>query len=630
MGNTKVIRSGDVRYDRDNEEVKLVRAFVSEVPEKNLWAVMYADKKMGVVDLGQATNFGKRFFTKKPKKGKPLFKGPELSQAEWLAMQEEAVALAGLAPKEDEVVGTDSVAEAPDDASESDGEGMAEPSAPPPRETYSAPPPPLTERAPAVRSATPAEPSVLSEDSVVRDFISLLQMPSLRACGALLVALTGILLAVPNGTDVFVTGGELVVTGGELFVQSVKALGWAVKFLKTMPAYGWGILLFVSAVVWLIDELVGWRSLLQSLAGGHKRSGSGARDVSPRRPSAIPEASGRDLRAADFELRVKREALDPAEALRDRQCEPSYMPLPRDSRGRFEARKDSEADRGRQEDLAAVLSALDTITSRLNSVENRQSEAPPKALSGPGAGALGDDFPDTGFMSALKERASAFDAIVQEDRGLGGKVSEPPRETLRDGRAEQWADLRATQQRVMVFSQDPLKILERFPPREVDFGVVKSRIAPSYAFHIYHKDKKASSYFHNLLASKGLAGAGAGVVPLAHEVERLASCLDEMLYVDGVDIINSLHAERMLRRLYGVEYTLSGVASRDDLKSADWTTADKLDLNKLENGGGFHNETVMEEARKRMEREAQHSKWEVKSREAQELREKALKKKKPE
>ena len=88
MGNTKVIRSGDVRYDRDNKEVKLVRAFVSEVPEKNLWAVMYADKKMGVIDLGQATNFGKRFFTKKPKKGKPLFKGPELSQGEWMAMQE--------------------------------------------------------------------------------------------------------------------------------------------------------------------------------------------------------------------------------------------------------------------------------------------------------------------------------------------------------------------------------------------------------------------------------------------------------------------------------------------------------------------------------------------------------------
>ena len=622
MGNTQVMRSGDSRYDRENKEVKLVRAFVSEVPEKNLWAVMYSDKKMGVVDFGQATNYGKRFFTKKPKKDKPLVKAPELSQSEWMAMQEEAVALAGLAPAEEEVVGTDSVAEAPDNGSESDGEGMVEPSAPPQRETYSPPPPPLTEHAPTVRSEKPVETAARSARS---EFVSLLQMPSLRACGAFLVALTGILLAVPNGTDVFVTGGELVVTGGELFVQSVKALGWTVKFLKTMPAYGWGILLFAGAVVWLVDELVGWRSLLQSLAGGDKRGGGGARDVIPRRPSAIPEAHGRDLRAADFEPRVKREAFDPAEALRE---PPSFMPLPRDSRGRFEARKHSEADRGRQEDLAAVLSALDTITSRLSKVENRQTDPPPKVPPVIGAGALGDDLPDNGFMAALKERASAFDAIVQEDRGLGGRVSEPPRETLRDSRAEQWADLRATQQRVMVFSQDPLKILERFPPREVDFGVVKSRIAPSYAFHIYHKDKKASSYFHHLLASKGLAGAGAGVVPLAHEVERLASCLDEMLYVDGVDIINSLHAERMLRRLYGVEYTLSGVTSRDDLKSADWTTADKLDLNKLENGGGFHNETVMEEARKRMEREAQHSKWEVKAREAQELREKALKKKK--
>ena len=44
------------------------------------------------------------------------------------------------------------------------------------------------------------------------------------------------------------------------------------------------------------------------------------------------------------------------------------------------------------------------------------------------------------------------------------------------------------------------------------------------------------------------------------------------------------------------------------MKLADWTTADRIDINKLEWGGGFHNESVMEEVRKRMEREAQHSK----------------------
>ena len=42
----------------------------------------------------------KRFFTKKPKKDKPLFKLPDLSQAEWEAMSEEAVNLAGAAPVE--------------------------------------------------------------------------------------------------------------------------------------------------------------------------------------------------------------------------------------------------------------------------------------------------------------------------------------------------------------------------------------------------------------------------------------------------------------------------------------------------------------------------------------------------
>ena len=102
--------------------------------------------------------------------------------------------------------------------------------------------------------------------------------------------------------------------------------------------------------------------------------------------------------------------------------------------------------------------------------------------------------------------------------------------------------------------------------------------------------------------------------------ERIASCIDEMVYVDCVDIIKSAHAERLLRRLYGVEYALVPVSSRDELKLADWTTADELDVNKLESGGGFHNEAVMEEARKRMERKAQHSKCEVKAREAQELR----------
>ena len=56
------------------------------------------------------------------------------------------------------------------------------------------------------------------------------------------------------------------------------------------------------------------------------------------------------------------------------------------------------------------------------------------------------------------------------------------------------------------------------------------------------------------------------------------------------------------------------------MKLADWTTADEIDVNKLESDGSFHNESVMEEARKRMERKAKHMKWEVKAREAQELR----------
>ena len=72
-------------------------------------------------------------------------------------------------------------------------------------------------------------------------FVEINQHPffSLRTFGAVLIGLIGIILAVPNGTDVFVTGGELIVTGGELLVETLKGLGKTVKFLKTVPAWGW-------------------------------------------------------------------------------------------------------------------------------------------------------------------------------------------------------------------------------------------------------------------------------------------------------------------------------------------------------------------------------------------------------
>ena len=69
-------------------------------------------------------------------------------------------------------------------------------------------------------------------------------------------------------------------------------------------------------------------------------------------------------------------------------------------------------------------------------------------------------------------------------------------------------ELRATQERVKVFSQDPLAILSKYPPQDRDFVVVKARLAPSYAFHIYHSDKKAATYFHPMLSSKGFIWPG--------------------------------------------------------------------------------------------------------------------------
>ena len=139
-------------------------------------------------------------------------------------------------------------------------------------------------------------------------------------------------------------------TGGELLVGGVKGFGKTVKFLKTMPAWGWGLLLFGCAVVWLVDELVGWRSLLHSFARGGGRGRGGARDVTPRRPSALL------ARDADAWTRAKREPGLTAEAA-DRP--PSFEALNRRDK---EHRKESESA------FAAVLSALDSITSWLGAV----------------------------------------------------------------------------------------------------------------------------------------------------------------------------------------------------------------------------------------------------------------------
>ena len=43
--------------------------------------------------------------------------------------------------------------------------------------------------------------------------------------------------------------------------------------------------------------------------------------------------------------------------------------------------------------------------------------------------------------------------------------------------------------------------------------------------------------------------------------------VDEMVYVDNVDVINSAHAERLFRRLYGIECALIPVSSKEDLEA---------------------------------------------------------------
>ena len=165
-------------------------------------------------------------------------------------------------------------------------------------------------------------------------------------------------------------------------------------------------------------------------------------------------------------------------------------------------------------------------------------------------------------------------------------------------------ELREIQQQTESRIQDPLSLLKQQPLKSVTMlGSVKTRIAPSYLTHTYHKNKNLALYFQNLFQSKGLLKSA-----LYGEIGRLASSIDNMLYDDSFEVFNSLAVERMCRRLYGCELALLEVTSQNTLHKADWSLADELDLNTVE-GAGYMPVGALEEVDKRLERRAKTAKY---------------------
>ena len=117
--------SGQVRYDSETREIKLVRALVSDKPGHNLWAVMKHDKSLGIINFGKVAGL-----RREAKKSMDVVQVPGLTEAEREEIKAQAVDLAGDALAEERVEGTALTSEIADDVSESDGDGVLEPSAP--------------------------------------------------------------------------------------------------------------------------------------------------------------------------------------------------------------------------------------------------------------------------------------------------------------------------------------------------------------------------------------------------------------------------------------------------------------------------------------------------------------------
>ena len=204
-------------------------------------------------------------------------------------------------------------------------------------------------------------------------------------------------------------------------------------------------------------------------------------------------------------------------------------------------------------------------------------------------------------MNSLRSRVDAYETIMDADRADGKN---------RKDKEGVGTDTALQRRRILTMSRDPLKLLHRSEvDPDIDLGgSVKERMAPNYLTHIYHSKKKAIEYFESIINAKTLSGT-----PLSREVFRLAEQLDDFLYRDDVDMLNSVGVERIVRRLYGVELALREYGGgRSDLGKIDWSTADEYDLSYVDHAG-FHHDTATEEVRKRLERRATFKKYQIKA-----------------
>ena len=427
-------------------------------------------------------------------------------------------------------------------------------------------------------------------------FTSFVQLKTVltKVLPGIFLMLGGIVQLFPRSYDAAKKVGQVAYKAGE---KAVTVVNKVVDVAAELPESAWAVICLLCGVLWVVHMTFGLEEAFRWLIDDGSATSS-----QPRERLA---GGGAQRKRGDRVVAV----------VQPERPAPSAPWPAQEAAGGFAAPGPSGASGGAPPaDLTAdLVGALQGLSSRLDALETRGAGAGLSESSRAGTGAVPPD--DADLVFGLRQRASAFESVLNADRGNGSAAVEASGSLGGDGKKkgdcpgdELLKELREQQQRTDSRAQEPLKLLRKHELRNINTGVVKTRIAPSYLVWLYNQEKTLTAFFEKFFVARSLVKSN-----LYNEAMRLSSTIDNLLFDDSIDLFNSTAVERLCRRLYGIETALKEVTGKNDLTTkADWSVADELDINNVE-GSGYIPEAAIEEVRKRLERRANVQKYVIKA-----------------
>ena len=125
----------------------------------------------------------------------------------------------------------------------------------------------------------------------------------------------------------------------------------------------------------------------------------------------------------------------------------------------------------------------------------------------------------------------------------------------------------------------------------------RTQIAPHYLPHIYASAPSAKAYFVEFFASRGLSGER-----VANDSCCLASCIDDAVFVDRIDVFRSVAVERVARRLYALDVVLHDFSPEEELTPVKLEHIERYELSIWGDETSFRIPAVDNEVLRRLRR----------------------------